>query len=163
MKTGKIQVMKKYSHLTFFLLIAFFSAAAQENKVEEALIKQSINQLFEGMKKGDSSLTHASFSDQCIMQTIATPKNEAPSVKTSSLNDFLKFIGSPHKERFDERIVFTKILIDGPLASVWTDYKFYIDDQFSHCGVNSFQLFKGPTGWKVIYIIDTRRKENCGA
>lgn len=55
------------------------------------------------------------------------------------------------------------ILIDGNLASVWTDYKFYIDDQFSHCGVNSFQLFKGKDGWKVIYIIDTRRKENCGA
>ena len=163
MKTSKIQVMKKYSCLTFFLLIAFFSTPAQENKAEEALIKQSINQLFKGMRKGDSSLTHTSFSDQCIMQTIATPKNGAPIVKTTSLADFLKFIGSPHKERFDERIVFTKILIDGHLASVWADYKFYIDDQFSHCGVNSFQLFKCKDGWKVIYIVDTRRKENCGA
>lgn len=78
MKTGKIQVMKKYTNLTFVLLIAFFSAATQENKAEEARIKQSINQLFEGMKKGDSSLTHTSFSDQCIMQTIVTPKKWSP-------------------------------------------------------------------------------------
>lgn len=155
--------MKKYSCLILLLLMTFSKAFTQENNPEEALIRQSINHLFEGMKKGDSSLTHSAFSDQCIMQTIVTPKNEGPKVKTSSLGDFLKFIGSPHKEQFDERIVFTKILIDGNLASVWTDYKFYVDERLSHCGVNSFQLFKGKDGWKVIYLIDTRRKENCGA
>jgi hypothetical protein len=55
------------------------------------------------------------------------------------------------------------VLIDGNLASVWTDYKFYIGEKFSHCGVNSFQLFKGDDGWKIIYIIDTRRKDNCNS
>jgi len=57
--------------------------------------------------------------------------------------------------------VFAKILIDSQLASVWTDYKFYIGDKFSHCGVNSFQLVKLNDGWKIVYIIDTRRKEGC--
>ncbi|MBY0541864.1 MAG: hypothetical protein K2P75_00555, partial [Sphingobacteriaceae bacterium] len=82
-------------------------------------------------------------------------------VRTESVNNFIKSIGAPHPEKYDERIQFTKILIDANLASVWTDYKFYIGDKFSHCGVNSFQLFKGDDGWKIIYIIDTRRKDNC--
>lgn len=30
-----------------------------------------------------------------------------------------------------------------------------------HRQPNSFQLFKGDDGWKIIYIIDTRRKEGC--
>ena len=90
-------------------------------------------------------------------------KNEKLSVRTEQLDDFIKFIGSPHKEKFDERIVFSKILIDGPLATVWTDYKFYIDEKFSHCGVNSFQLAKLDNRWQIVYLIDTRRKDNCSS
>ncbi|HUH33176.1 MAG TPA: hypothetical protein VLZ28_04430, partial [Daejeonella sp.] len=59
------------------------------------------------------------------------------------------------------RITFDQVLIDDNLASVWTSYQFYIGDKFSHCGVNSFQLVKGKEGWKIVYLIDTRRKENC--
>jgi hypothetical protein len=47
------------------------------------------------------------------------------------------------------------------MAAIWTEYSFYLGDKFSHCGVNSFQLFKDETGWKIIYIVDTRRKEGC--
>ncbi|RYZ94279.1 MAG: hypothetical protein EOP47_28140, partial [Sphingobacteriaceae bacterium] len=59
------------------------------------------------------------------------------------------------------RITWGDIKIDGELASVWTPYKFYLGDKFSHCGINFFQLMKMATGWKVIYIVDTRRKDNC--
>jgi hypothetical protein len=41
------------------------------------------------------------------------------------------------------------------------NYKFYVGETFSHCGVNSFQLFKDKEGWKIIYLIDTRRKDPC--
>jgi len=60
-----------------------------------------------------------------------------------------------------KKITFSNILIDGNLASVWTPYEFYFKGQFSHCGVNSFQLVKSNNEWKIQYIIDTRRKDNC--
>jgi hypothetical protein len=47
------------------------------------------------------------------------------------------------------------------MATAWTPYKFYLDKTFSHCGVNAFQLFKSENGWKIISILDTRRKEPC--
>ena len=94
------------------------------------------------------------------MQTIVS-KDGKVNIHSESVNSFIKFIGTTHQEKYDERIVFTKILIDGPLAAVWTDYKFYLGEKFSHCGVNSFQLVKGDQGWKIVYIIDTRRKEGC--
>ncbi|ARS41767.1 hypothetical protein CA265_19760 [Sphingobacteriaceae bacterium GW460-11-11-14-LB5] len=144
----------------FALFLCCFATNGFAQSDEESAIKKTINNLFTGMKSGDSTLTRSAFAPAAIMQTIANKAGKV-SVRTESVNDFIKFIATPHQEKYDERIVFTKILIDGPLAAVWTDYKFYLGEKFSHCGVNSFQLVKGDQGWQIVYIIDTRRKDKC--
>ncbi|WP_316830589.1 nuclear transport factor 2 family protein [Pedobacter aquatilis] len=146
--------------LILALLCALFGQKVMAQNPEENAVKQTVNNLFAGMKNGDSTLAASAFATNSILQTIVS-KDGKNAVRTESVADFIKFIGTPHPQKYDERIVFTKILIDGPLASVWTDYKFYIDEKFSHCGVNSFQLVKGDKGWKIVYIIDTRRKDQC--
>jgi hypothetical protein len=73
--------------------------------------------------------------------------------------DFYKSIASiPTTMKFEEKILNYKIQIDGTMAHVWTPYEFYVNDKLSHSGVNSFQLYKENEVWKVVYIIDTRRK-----
>ncbi len=47
------------------------------------------------------------------------------------------------------------------MANVWAPYEFYLNNDFSHCGVNYFQLFFDGIQWKIIYLIDTRRKQGC--
>ena len=153
--------IKKCAFLIIVFLTTLFNATAQIQQHEEDLVKGTINKLFDGMRNTDSATVSATFANNAIMQTIHKSKDGEFKLSDEKVADFIKFTGTPHKEKFDERIVFTKILIDGNLASVWTDYKFYIDNKFSHCGVNSFQLFKDKTTWKIIYIVDTRRKENC--
>lgn len=150
--------MKRLVIFTLFLLGFATISLAQNN--EESAVKEAVNRLFTGMKTGDSVLTRSAFAPNAVMQTIVN-KDGKITVRTELVNDFVKLIGTPHKEIYDERIVFTKILVDGALASVWTDYKFYVGEKFSHCGVNSFQLVKGDQGWQIVYIIDTRRKERC--
>jgi len=144
---------------TFLVFTVTASAFAQTN--EEESIKKTINQLFEGMRKSDSTLVKNAFHHGAILHTIAKNKEGTTAVKSSDLSAFITSIAKPHPEVYDERIAFTKILIDANLASVWTDYKFYIGDKFSHCGVNSFQLVKLSDSWKIVYLIDTRRKDNC--
>jgi hypothetical protein len=51
---------------------------------------------------------------------------------------------------------------DGALAVAWTPYKFYYKGNFSHCGIDSYQLVRINGIWKIQYLIDTRRKANCG-
>ena len=96
------------------------------------------------------------------MQTVvANP--DGSEVNGNSVEDFLNRIRqTPAETRLDERILDFQIKVDGTLASAWTPYEFYANDTFSHCGVNSFQLVKKSGGWKIVYIIDTRRKEGCG-
>ncbi|TWI84316.1 nuclear transport factor 2 family protein [Chitinophaga japonensis] len=128
---------------------------------EEAAVKSTIGQLFEGMRKGDSSMVKAAFAPGAVLQTIATPAGGGTEVKTASLQRFLDAVGSPHTDVWDEQIEYGHIAIDGELASVWTPYRFYLGKAYSHCGVNSFQLVKLEGVWKIAYLIDTRRK-NCG-
>ena len=146
------------------VLILFTSCSnlvsAQNINVETEAVKKVINRLFDGMRRGDSSMVRSTFSKGLIMQSISN-KEGIIQVRTDDAAGFLKAVGTPHPEIWDERISFDQVLIDSNLASVWTSYKFYIGDKFSHCGVNSFQLVKGNEGWKIVHLIDTRRKDKC--
>ncbi|WP_205942356.1 nuclear transport factor 2 family protein [Pedobacter sp. SYP-B3415] len=148
--------------LTFLIVLLLSGASlnAQTVASEEEAVKGSIRRLFSGMFQADSSLAASAFDRACIMQTIKTANGQT-SVQTGSVNSFLSMIAGAPRQRYDERIVFTYIHVDGPLASVWTDYQFYNGGVFSHCGVNSFQLAKKGAEWKIVYLIDTRRKEPC--
>ena len=151
----------KLFYLFFTSIMLTTTAVFAQNLNEEAAVKATINLLFDGMRNSDTTMLKKAFATNNTMQTIVKTKDGKAMVRTESLSNFIKSVGTPHTEKYDERIVFTKILIDDNLASVWTDYKFYIGEKFSHCGVNSFQLFKGDDGWKIIYLIDTRRKDKC--
>lgn len=140
-----------------FLLLSILPIFGFSQTSEEDWVKATVNQLFNGMKTSDSVLIRKSFSKNAVLQTI-TKNGE---VKNENINDFVLSISKAEKESLDERIIFSNLLIDGNLASVWTPYEFYYKGQFSHCGVNSFQLVKSNYEWKIQYIIDTRRKDNC--
>jgi hypothetical protein len=150
--------MKK---LFFLSCITFLSARVFAQQTETSAIKQTINTLFDAMRKGDSTLLRSVFSKDMILQSISNNKGEKAILSVEKADDFVKAIGKPHAMIYDERIIFGDIKIDGDLASVWAPYKFYLDDKFSHCGVDVFQLMKTTSGWKIIYIVDTRRKDNC--
>ena len=138
----------------FFLLISSFSFA--QNSTEKEVVKP-IENLFNAMKSADSIGVKNAFSGSAMMQTFG--KNQE--IRTEKVEDFAKQVGSSKVGDLDERITISKILIDGNMASVWIPYQFYYKGNFSHCGVNSFQLAKLNNEWKIQYIIDTRRKDNC--
>ncbi|MFN8365098.1 MAG: nuclear transport factor 2 family protein [Cloacibacterium normanense] len=138
----------------FFLLISSFSFA--QNTSEKEIVKP-IENLFNAMKSADSLGVKNAFSNSAIMQTFG--KNQE--IRTDKVEDFAKQVGASQAGDLDERFTISKILVDGNMASVWVPYQFYYKGNFSHCGVNSFQLAKINNEWKIQYIIDTRRKDNC--
>ncbi len=124
-------------------------------------IKAAVNQLFDAMKNADATALQSAFGDSALLQTIASTRDGKLVIRNESIKDFAASIAKLPKGAADERIQFETIKIDGPLASVWTPYKFYFNGQFSHCGVDSYQLVRLNGQWKIQYLIDTRRKE-CG-
>jgi hypothetical protein len=150
--------MKKLS-LLIIIIVCSVKSFAQQAATDA--VKQTINTLFDAMRKGDSTLLKSVFAKDMILQSISTSKEGKAILTTEKGDGFAKAIGTPHAAVYDERITFDVIKIDGDLASVWAPYKFYLGDKFSHCGVDVFQLMKTIDGWKIIYIVDTRRKDNC--
>jgi hypothetical protein len=119
---------------------------------------QPIKLLFEGMEKADTSLLNNIFAKNVLMKAVSEK-----GVKNESVENFLNQIVNkkPNTPKWIEKLHNTEIRVDGNLAHVWTDYSFYVGEKFSHCGVNSFALIKLDGLWKIVYIIDTRRKDGC--
>lgn len=148
--------------LRFFILLTSLSIGINVfSQTAEDSVKNTVNTLFKGMKNADPELLKSAFADGAILQTIARDKEGKTVVRTDQVSDFVASISKIKKDSADERIVFETIKIDGPLAIVWTPYNFYYNGQFSHCGVNSFQLVRLNGAWKIQYIIDTRRRAGC--
>ena len=142
------------------LLMAFHVGNAQNN--EEKMVKKTIEAFFEAFHQQDSIAIRETVSKDIVLQTIGKDADGREVVKTDDFNHFLKSIVSiPATTKFEEKIMSYNIQIDGAMANAWTNYEFWVNDSFSHCGVNSFQLFNDQGNWKIIYLIDTRRKEGC--
>ena len=149
--------MKRFAIL--FTITLALAGVAQAQTTEDS-VKATINRLFEGMKNADTAVLKSAFTDDPILHTVATNKKKKVYVRVEKYPDFVKITGQGKGGEADERVQFETIRIDGPLAMVWAPYEFYYKGKFHHCGVNSFQLVRLEDGWKINYLIDTRRK-NC--
>lgn len=126
-------------------------------------VRQIVETFFEGFHAQDSMTIRKAVHEEVRMQSIG--KNRTGKVKLSNqdFNEFLVAICSiPETTSFKEVIHNYEVKMDGKMANVWTPYTFYINDDISHCGTNSFQLFKRDGVWKIFYIVDTRDRESCG-
>lgn len=133
-------------------------AAAQTQPEDD--VRAVVQRLFDGMRAGDSTVVRAVFHPKARLYTMSV-RNGVPALREDAIDGFVKAVGTPHEAVWDERVDQIDVRIDGPLASAWMGYEFYLGDAFSHCGVNAMDLFHGPEGWQIVVIADTRRREGC--
>lgn len=142
------------------LTVLFVSTTLLKAQTAEDSVKATVNLLFEGMKTSDAEKVKGAFSDSAILQTIVQREGKV-SVRSEKMEGFASSVSQAEKGSLDERIQFETVKVDGNLAIAWTPYKFYYKGNFSHCGVNSFQLVRINGAWKIQYLIDTRRRNEC--
>ncbi|MDR6763358.1 hypothetical protein J2Y38_003579 [Flavobacterium sp. 2755] len=139
--------------ILFFLLLGL-SSNAQKQEVQKA-----IEIFFEGFHQKDSVKIKTVCADKMILQSISESSVKGNKLSNESADEFYKSIATiPSTMKFQEKILSYNIQIDGTMAHVWAPYEFYLNDKLSHTGVNTFTLFKEKDSWKIIYLIDTRRK-----
>ncbi len=146
------------------LMAGMLSANAQTANPEIEAIKKTVFTVFEGMKKCDSAMVKSVFAPGAVLQTIRNAKDGlSGTVSGDRIEPWLKAIAQPKtaEQIWDEKINFDQILIDGNLAQVWGSYTFHIGAKFSHCGTDNITLVKYADGWKIVYLIDTSRREKC--
>ena len=151
------------SILFVIVLVISFSLNAQENKVKSD-IKLVVDTFFKGLHEGDSTLMASTLHKNIKIQTTSSMRGPNGFLQTDSRKKLLTTIANKNPENvYLEKLLSYDIKVDGNIASVWTPYEFYFNTKFSHCGANSFQLFKEDEQWKIIYLVDMRRRDNCNA
>lgn len=143
--------MKNLLVITVLLLSSV--VFSQENQP-----KATIEAFFSAFHQKDSLTLRTFCHKEISLQTVANTKN-GTQLKSDKLEDFLKSIASiPNTMKIFEKLLDYKVTIDGDLAHVWTPYEFYVNDTLSHVGVNAFTLLNDNGKWRIIHLIDTRRK-----
>lgn len=143
--------MKKI--LLGFLLFITGSLYSQNQEV-----KNVIETFFKGFHAKDSIVMKSVCSDKLILQSIISNVKGTNLINENS-KDFYRSIATiPVATLFEEKLLDYTIQVDGAMAHVWTPYEFFINGKFSHRGVNAFTMYKENENWKIVYIIDTRRK-----
>ena len=131
-------------------------------QTDQEQIIVSINQLFEGMRQNDTTMMRKVLHSSCFLKSIGKAKTGEVELQEDPISGWFKNVGTKREGVIiDERLTSYDIKIDGEMAMAWTPYELYVSDKFYHCGVDMFTLMKTDSGWKIIGIVDTRRKENC--
>lgn len=121
----------------------------------EAEVLAVVQVLFEGMREGDTTAMRATLHPD--VRLVTTGGGGAAVVPVEA---WLEAVAGSDQV-LDERLYDPEVRVSGPLAAVWTFYTLHVDDTFSHCGYDAFQLVRSDDGWRIIAIADTRRREPC--
>ena len=146
---------------TLFCLTAvlFLNAGTGGEAGEKEKIISVVNQFF-------AVLASRSVEDA---REILVPEGAAFSLREKDNQTLLRFTAfqdlikslAESKKNYKEVMTNPTVLIHNTIAVVWAEYKFYIDGEFSHCGVDAFNLVKTNNAWKISGIIYTVEPTGC--
>lgn len=141
----------------YFIVILMFAGLSSNAQKQD--VQKAIESFFVAFHHKDTIKLKSVCSDKLILQSISESVTKGNKLSEENIKEFYKSIASiPSNLKFEEKILNYNIQIDGSMAHVWTPYEFYLNDKLSHSGVNAFTLFKEKDSWKIVYLIDTRRK-----
>jgi imidazolonepropionase-like amidohydrolase len=114
------------------------------------------DKLFEAMRAKNADAIRALFIAEGQLVAVDKPRNGEGISKTRifTADAFAKMIAEG-KGEYIEKMPEKDVKISGDFALVVGRYTFYVGDKFSHCGVNSFQMVKTETGWRIANAAST--------
>jgi len=135
-------------------------SAADAASPAEAQVLAVLDRLFDGMRARDGDVVASAFHPQAALAVAPEggPPEAPPQVTPAA--DFIASVGAGGPP-FHEPYFAPEVRIDGNLAHVWTFFRFYAGDRFSHCGTNSFQLLRTVEGWSIVFAAYSRQTVDC--
>ena len=149
--------MKK---LLFLLLITLaFNAYSQNLEItDEQRIKRVINQFFESLETKDSLLMQQTTMKEAQIWRRYSDENPIRVDLRYSKDDLPKMHTLPKVKEVAQDF---EIIQRNGIAIAWVPYEFWVEDKFSHCGIDVFTLFEIDGNWKIMNTAYTIEKENC--
>ncbi|MDG1951081.1 MAG: nuclear transport factor 2 family protein [Gammaproteobacteria bacterium] len=143
-----------------FVLAAALSHHTFGQSDDEKLVRATAEQFFLAIETKDRALLESIMVPGSLNISTQELQNDQAKITTlnyTSMIDLLTGAGNEKKERaWDETI-----LVQGHIAVYWAPYDFHVDQKFTHCGIDSFQLIKKERRWLISNASWTRETLNC--
>ena len=130
-------------------------AYGQEEKREVLAITK---QFFDALEKGDTATFRSLFIEDA-RNYFVQEKDTKVQAGSRSPKSFRFNNERIIRERFIENGV--EVMVHNRIAVVWGLYNLWINDSFSHCGVDAFTLLKTEQGWKISSLSYSMETEGC--
>lgn len=126
---------------------------------EEAAVIATVEQLFDAMRRHDVD----AFSALLVPDGNTFRVNQGPDgtryrVETNA-QDIKTFAQS--KDEWVERFWDPTVKVHGPIAMFWAPYDFHVNGEFSHCGIDLFELLKTDGKWRITNASWTVQTTGC--
>jgi hypothetical protein len=136
-----------------FLLGALPAASASPAAEREVL--RTVQTLVEAWREADVAKGAAVLHPDFRITSLQGAEN-ARHIFLDTRAGLLAAIGMIKPGAWDVHLLHTSVSIDpNGMANVWAKYEFYSDGKLNHCGYESYELFRGREGWKIINFSDT--------
>lgn len=146
----------------FFLLLVLAlipNALAQNSRsAEEQQIVQVINLFFDSLEKKDSLLMQQTMLDDAQIWRRNNSTNPAKIDYRFSKDDLPSMHSIPNVKEIARDF---DINIHKGIAAAWVPYEFWLEEKFSHCGVDVFTLFQVDGNWKIISLAYSIENKDC--
>ena len=145
-----------FRNLCFVIALTTLPVSAQTP--EKSAVLATVQAFFDSMQNKDAAVAGRVLIRDGQFHSIRE-QDGRPQIRTQTHQQFLD--GLAAMPAVLERMWDPTVLIEGPLAVVWTSYDFHREGEFSHCGVDAFTLLKTPAGWKITGASYTVIRDNC--
>ena len=127
---------------------------------DELEVLAAVQGFFDTMNSKDQDGARQVLDPEGDFVSIRWDEDGAPLIRRAENAEYLA--GLPgESETYLERMWEPTVHVHGPIAVVWTQYDFYVDGEFSHCGVDAFQLLRRDGGWVITGGTYTVERADC--
>jgi hypothetical protein len=155
-------LLKRHIRFIFISTILFFilsTSATAQSQDETKKVLAIVQEFFDAIEKHDTIAFNSVFLSKAHM-FISRPVGDSiqyiskPAVGRSTLKP-----GTAYKEIMRDKGV--KVEVHQNIAMAWVPYNFYVNNTFSHCGVDAFTFLKTKQGWKIALLAYTVENKGC--
>lgn len=132
------------------MLAALVAAAA--GAMEPAAV---VRQLLDGWREADSAKAQATWAPDFRLFTLRND-GEGKRLDQDTRERLSKSMRALKPGGWDIRLGQTVLQQDQTgIATLWAPYTFYLSGKKSHCGIETFTLYRLNEGWKIVQFADT--------
>ncbi|MFK7865089.1 MAG: hypothetical protein AB8B95_12790 [Pseudohongiellaceae bacterium] len=131
---------------------------AQDTHPEHGAVVEVVDQFFEGLNTDNQALLASISIDGANIYSLRERADSKFELRTRRQDNSTL---TPNNGEYTERYWDETVLVSDMMAVFWAPYDFYVNGEFSHCGIDVFDLIKLDGEWKISNTMYTVIRDNC--